>query len=578
VSQRESHWPIKTGTLGEYSRFWGFIRNSLDLSLKNAGPFLTTAATLAVIAHPLFYIIWRYAYPQPYENLPIRLVGSLLAVPFLFKDRWPEKTVRFQPLLFQITVVYNLPFVFSFFLIMNGFSQVWVLSTLGAAFVLTALLDWRTATTYVVLGTVLSGIYTIVLHDSAAFAVYLKYVAIFMFPLVFGGIFNFKLQRYRNMQREFEKRLRKIANQNAKMTQEQNQLLSFFLSNTIISRLGQLRKKFDLETALAMITGQEQRFCGMMEADIRNFTKMFVHESEIEVAQLVRRCFTEITDIGQDLTVIKPVGDSIFMYCDDKNGRENTVPNILALAIFFVHSVEEINPLLVSRGGTPLNFGIAVHAGEAIYGNLAADTLIDPTIIGINVNKTARLEELTKVPEVRNLIGINAIIISEEAARYGQSFISRRLLIPIHLDELDVHVRDFPNVKKVYGLPSEIAAAYFDHALERIQSQRDRLPSAVSQMEANTYHGIPYYFEMQGVGPSTSWTIMIDVSSLPARTIQDYALGALTGFDYKFRRGDGHWLILSTEEYPGEYDESDVEARIFKIIQELEQAVRPVHA
>jgi len=578
VSQREIHWPIKTGTLGEHSRFWGFIRNSLDLSLKNASPFLTTAAMLAVIAHPLFYIIWRYAYPQPYENLPIRLVGSILAVPFLFKDRWPEKTVRFQPLLFQITVVYNLPFVFSFFLIMNGFSQVWVLSCLGAAFVLTVLLDWRTATTYVILGTVLSGIYTIVLHGSAAFAVYLKYVVIFMFPLVFGGIFNFKLQRYRNMQREFEKRLRKIADQNAKMTQEQNQLLSFFLSNTIISRLGQLRKRFDLETALAMITGQEQRFCGMMEADIRNFTKMFVHESEIEVAQLVHRCFTEITDIGQDLTVIKPVGDSIFMYCDDKNGRENTVPNILALAIFFVHSVEEINRLLVSRGGTPFNFGIAVHAGEAIYGNLAADTLIDPTIIGINVNKTARLEELTKVPEVRNLIGINAIIISKEAARYGQSFISRRLLIPIHLDELNIRVRDFPNVKKVYGLPSEIAAAYFDHALERIQSQRDRLPPAVSQMEANTYHGVPYYYDMQGTGPDTTWMIMIDVSSLPVRTINDYAANTLRDLDSKINRADGQWLILSTARFPGEYDESDVEARIFKIIQELEQAVRPVHA
>ena len=553
------------------------VSNSLALSVKNAGPFMPTAALLAVIAHPLFYVIWRYVFPQPYENLPLRLVGSLLAVPILFRDRWPEKLVKYLPVYFHVAVFYNLPFIFSFLLIKNDFSQVWVLSTVGAAFVLTFLLEWRAVAVLYIIGVLFGGIYGFATADNIADAASLKYVVILLFPLVFGAIFSYQLQRYRAIQSKLEKRIRKISEQNAKMIQEQNQLLSLFLSNTIVARLRQFQKRFGLDAAISMITRQEKRFCGIMQADIRNFTKIFGHESELVVAQLVRRCFTKITAVGQDLAVIKPVGDCLFIYSDDVSSKENAALNILSLAVFFVHSLAKVNQLLVTRGDEPLNFGIAVHVGEVIYGNLASDTLIDPTIIGVDVNKTARLEELTKAPEVQRLIGINAILISEEAARYGRNFLSSRLLTPINLYELRLTVRDFPDVKQVYALPSAMATLLYDHALEHIQVQRRRLPLAAGRVEAGSYHGIPYYYEMQGEGPSTSWTIMIDVSALPLRAVSDYAAKTFRELDHEIRQTDGHWLILSTGQSPGEYDESDVEARVFRIIQELEQVVRPVH-
>lgn len=561
---------------GKFSRLGEAIQRSSEQSLQNISPFMTTAALLGVIGHPLFYIIWRYIFPQHYENLPLRLLGSLLCVPFLFREHWPDKWIKYMPVYLHITVIYNLPFIFSFLLIMNHFSQVWVLSTIGAAFVLTFLVEWRAVVVLLGVGTIFWGMYLLTVADVVGQAASIQYIVIILFPLVFGGIFSYQLQRYRNIQSKLEQRIRRISNQNARMMQEQNRLLSLFLSNTIVARLRHSQKKFGFEKALSQITRQEKRFCGIMEADIRNFTKMFGHESELEVAQLISRCFTEITDIGQDLAVIKPVGDALFMYCDDEYGQESAVPNILALAVFFVHSLARVNNVLATRGKEPLNFGIAVHAGEAVYGNLASETLIDPTIIGIDVNKTARLEELTKNPEVQDIIGINAILLSEEAVQLGQSFISRRLLIPVDLEELQLSVRDFPDVKKVYALPGGSAKLLYEQALEHIQAQRSQLPMAASELEGNTYHGIPYYYEMQGVGPNTTWTIMIDLSSMPPHAITEVALRTLDDLACKMRRGDGQWLILSTENQPGEYDESDIEARIVRIIQELEQTVRLV--
>ncbi|UCD39238.1 MAG: adenylate/guanylate cyclase domain-containing protein [Fidelibacterota bacterium] len=556
-----------------FSRINGAILRSTEKSLQNISPFMTTAALLGVIGHPLFYVIWRAIFPQHYENLPLRLLGSLLCVPFLFRDRWPKNLVKYMPVYLHITVFYNLPFLFSFLLIKNHFSQVWVLSTIGAAFVLTFLIEWRAMIVLLGAGALFWGVYLLTVADTVGQAASIQYVVIILFPLIFGGIFSYQLQRYRDIQSRLEQRIRRISNQNARMMQEQNRLLSLFLSNTIVSRLQHFQKKFGFDNALSMITRQEKRFCGIMEADIRNFTRMFGHESELEVAQLISRCFTEITAIGQDLAVIKPVGDALFMYCDDEYGKENAVPNILALAVFFVHSLEKVNRVLAAQGKEPLNFGIAVHAGEAVYGNLASDTLIDPTIVGVDVNKTARLEELTKYSEVQDITGINAILISEEAVQLGQNFLSRRLLVPVDLKELQLTVRDFPDVSKVYALPSDATGLLHERAMEHIQAQRSQMPMTAGQMEANTYHGIPYYYEMQGVGPNTTWTIMIDLSSFPTHAFPDGALKTLASFEYEIRRGDGQWLIVTTEKYPGEYDESDVEARIVEIIQEVEQAV-----
>ena len=550
-------------------RWRQWLDRTLIRSMENASPFMVSAAWLGLIGHPIFYIIWRYLFPQPYENLPLRIIGSLLCLPIVFRHYWPRRLAPYLPLGFHIAVVYNIPFFFTYFLIQNDFSQVWILSTLGAAFLLTLLVDWRTALVFFAAGGLFWFGFSFSTSSSFNHADFLQYLVIFLFPLVFGGILNYQLQRYRKIQTRFEKRLRKITAENSRMMQEQNLLLSHFLSNTIVAKLRKFQRKFDLETAIKLITKQEERFCAIMEADIRNFTKLFGHESEKMVAQLINQCFTEITRIGQDLAVIKPVGDSIFMYSDDETGRDNAVVNILSLAIFFVNSIEEINRQLVSQGHEPLNFGIAVHAGNAIYGNLASNTLIDPTIIGLNVNKTARMEELTKIPGIREIVGINAIILSEEIVEYGSSFLDPAELITLDLVQLQVQVRDFEDVQRLYALPREVAARYAEKTRTLIETQRNLRPSALSPMDANSYNGVSYYYDMQGFGPNTSWTIIIDAGAFPARAINSYAIEMLQDLNYQLNRADGQWIILNTANHPGEYDEDDVESLIVKIIGEL---------
>ena len=55
-----------------------------------------------------------------------------------------------------------------------------------------------------------------------------------------------------------------------------------------------------------------------------------------------------------------------------------------------------LNSMRADGDVPPLKFGISLHVGEVVYGNVGTDRRLDFTVIGPAVNESARLEELTK--------------------------------------------------------------------------------------------------------------------------------------------------------------------------------------
>ena len=98
------------------------LHRALSRSTEYAEPFIVTAAVLAVFGHPLFYVIWRFLIPQPFEDLSLRLVGSLVALPVVFKNHWPARLKKFLPYYWHFGVLFTLPFFFSLILFLSEFS------------------------------------------------------------------------------------------------------------------------------------------------------------------------------------------------------------------------------------------------------------------------------------------------------------------------------------------------------------------------------------------------------------------------------------------------------------------------
>jgi hypothetical protein len=113
---------------------------------------LTAFAILAIVTFPLYYYVWAFVFPQRYESLTLRLIGSALFVPMLFARHWPDWMKRLAALLLVFALLYSLPFFFTYMLLRNNGADVWIGSALVAVFVMILLLDWVTLIVQFVLG------------------------------------------------------------------------------------------------------------------------------------------------------------------------------------------------------------------------------------------------------------------------------------------------------------------------------------------------------------------------------------------------------------------------------------------
>ena len=108
---------------------------------------------LGLFGFPLYYWIWEYLFPQPYENIGLRLAGMLVMAPFFFARRLHR--AKWFDLYFFCAITYVCPFFFTFMFLMNGGSSVWSQSLLIALIALFHF-DGRFALFSFVAGTVIA--------------------------------------------------------------------------------------------------------------------------------------------------------------------------------------------------------------------------------------------------------------------------------------------------------------------------------------------------------------------------------------------------------------------------------------
>lgn len=548
----------------------GIVR-ALTRSAQYAEPFMVTLAIIGIVGNPLFYLVWTLLIPQPFESIWLRLAVSAVCVPIALHKRWPPALRRWLPLYWHLALLIAVPFQFSLFMFLNQYALPWVLTVIAGTFLITFFMHWALAVGLYVTGTTLAyGAFLLSGHEDLAVKIPREIFVVYLFTLFVGSAVNLRLQRSREAEAAMDRRLRTLAGQNAALMRERNDLLGHFLNNTVIERLRSFEDRYGLAEALTRMTRHERRFCALMQADIRSFSKMFDGENELQVAQLIAQCYSEITSIGQDLAVLKPVGDCIFLYSDIEQSREDAVLNVFSLACVFVQSVERVNETAQSLQASPMNFGIALHAGEVVYGNLASETLIDPTVMGLNVNLTARLEELTKVPAVQDRLGANGLLMSEEFVwLLRKAGVGLPGVMLLELPDLGATVRDFPQLTRLYGLPKPAVLEFAASARERIRVARvSRIPRLL-HAEHSRHRDVEYYYEMSGSGPNLVWSIFVDVSRWPASRVDELLRGRFQHLKATISGDDERWLALSTENEPGSYDETDVETWVMELIDHL---------
>ncbi|OUL99879.1 histidine kinase [Variovorax sp. JS1663] len=166
-----------------------------DRARRNAEYFerrRTAFAVVAIVGFPLYYFIWNDLFPQSYENLPLRLIGSALFLPIVFERHWQSRFKKIWAAYWYLALLYALPFFFTLMLFKNNSSAVWLESTLIAVFVMVLLLDWVTLIVHCVVGVGLAWLaYSLTTAAPRLEAVTLVHLPIFFFAIVIGTLANY---------------------------------------------------------------------------------------------------------------------------------------------------------------------------------------------------------------------------------------------------------------------------------------------------------------------------------------------------------------------------------------------------
>lgn len=146
-------------------------------------------------------------------------------------------------------------------------------------------------------------------------------------------------------------------------------------------------------------TGQLElggRLCeiAVLFVDIRGFTSMSEVLTPPQVVEVLNRYLTLTASciMGNGGTLDKFIGDATMAFWGAPLPDEDYVMNAVRAALDMREGAAGLGKEFEERFGRSVSFGIGIHAGPAVVGNIGASSRMDYTAIGDTVNTASRLE------------------------------------------------------------------------------------------------------------------------------------------------------------------------------------------
>ena len=128
--------------------------------------------------------------------------------------------------------------------------------------------------------------------------------------------------------------------------------------------------------------------------DIRGFTTMSESMDPPTVVEIINRYLTLTTEciMRHHGTLDKFVGDCTMAFWNAPLPQEDPIYLACCAAMDMVEGAKSLGQELQERFGRSVSFGVGVHYGPAVVGNIGAPKRMDYTAIGDTVNTASRLE------------------------------------------------------------------------------------------------------------------------------------------------------------------------------------------
>ena len=134
----------------------------------------------------------------------------------------------------------------------------------------------------------------------------------------------------------------------------------------------------------------------IMICDLRDFTAISDNWPRDDVIDLLNGYFDAMSEpiARHGGEILKFIGDGLLAIFP--LSEPQACANLLRAVTEARQAMAALNEKNAETGRAPLNYGIGVHVGDVMYGNIGSQARLDFTVIGPAVNMASRLEALTK--------------------------------------------------------------------------------------------------------------------------------------------------------------------------------------
>lgn len=176
---------------------------------KNRNKYNIAALGLAAgLGHIIFWLYWTYIDPQNYESIYLRSLGLFICVILLSSLYWRGWLERLILPYWIFSIIYNLPFFFTVYLIRNNFSDIWFVAEAVNIFVVILFVPGIIFSSLTLIsGIILAIIFCLIATPSLVYfnPLILRHAPIYGLTIVASYIFSYSNVRGLIAEKELEK-------------------------------------------------------------------------------------------------------------------------------------------------------------------------------------------------------------------------------------------------------------------------------------------------------------------------------------------------------------------------------------
>lgn len=174
------------------------------------------------------------------------------------------------------------------------------------------------------------------------------------------------------------------------------------------------------------LQGKRRRLC-ILIADIRGFTTFSERHEAHEVVEFLNAYFAKLTTIIMTNrgVVDKFLGDGLLAFFNAPVEHEEYTDDAVKAAMQIIAYIASPEFKSICFGAD-LKVGVALHAGNVVFGNIGSERKAEFTVIGDTVNACSRMESLNK--EFQTSLLVSGEVVKSVKARIDWKFLAKTSL------------------------------------------------------------------------------------------------------------------------------------------------------